>query len=194
VGTVEGLLDRLDGVMPGAADVRGEDALSGFMMAMGVGIIVVVLLRRLRKRARLRQPVGEPQERIEEIREDAERRARKEDIATDLEDMARRFAAVLDNKAMRLELLIAQADESAARLERSGGGLAAVGAVGGADDSEPGDSVSERSSEHRFAPASDDQHAGVYGLADEGLDPVAIAQKLGKPVGEVELILALRAG
>jgi DNA-binding NarL/FixJ family response regulator len=38
----------------------------------------------------------------------------------------------------------------------------------------------------------DPRHAQVYDLADEGLSPPEIARQLGRPSGEIELILALR--
>jgi DNA-binding NarL/FixJ family response regulator len=38
----------------------------------------------------------------------------------------------------------------------------------------------------------DPRHAEVYALADQGRTPPEIAQQLGRPHGEVELILALR--
>ena len=39
----------------------------------------------------------------------------------------------------------------------------------------------------------DPRHAQVYDLADEGLSPPEIARQLGRPSGEIELILALRS-
>jgi hypothetical protein len=41
--------------------------------------------------------------------------------------------------------------------------------------------------------AVDPRHAEVYRLADQGQTPQQIAQRLGRPSGEIELILALRA-
>ena len=38
----------------------------------------------------------------------------------------------------------------------------------------------------------DPRHAQVYDLADEGLSAPEIARQLGRPSGEIELILALR--
>ena len=40
--------------------------------------------------------------------------------------------------------------------------------------------------------AIDPRHAEVYVLADQGHSPHAIAQRLERPYGEIELILALR--
>ena len=159
------------------------------LMAMGVGIIVVVLLRRLRTKARRRPPVQEPRERIEELQADAEKRARAEDVTSDVEEMARRFAAVLDDKAMRLELLIAEADRRLAPPAPNNADRPTARAHPGVVPSESAAALTDGG----FEPATTSDHGGVYRLADDGLGPVEIAQKLGKPIGEVELILALRA-
>ncbi|MEM1185449.1 MAG: hypothetical protein AAGI53_10675 [Planctomycetota bacterium] len=187
-------VERLEGVIPG---VGGRDALSGFMMTMGVGVIVMVLLRRLRKNAikRRRAASIEPTERIEEIRHDASKRGKAEGLTADLEEMARHFAAILDNKAMRIELLIQQADERIAKLD---------GATPDTQSFVAPEPRPETRTETRtvsddpingndFEPTPADDHDRVYKLADEGHDPVQIAQELNRPVGEVELILALRA-
>ncbi len=41
-------------------------------------------------------------------------------------------------------------------------------------------------------PASDRRYEEIYALADYGLEPAEIAQRVGSPVGEVQLILSLR--
>jgi hypothetical protein len=44
-----------------------------------------------------------------------------------------------------------------------------------------------------MAPIMEDaRHAGVYELADAGMPAGQIAQRLARPSGEIELILALR--
>jgi hypothetical protein len=42
------------------------------------------------------------------------------------------------------------------------------------------------------APSIDPRHAEIYALADQGRSPRDIATHLGRPSGEIELILALR--
>lgn len=98
-------------------------------------------------------------------------------LARDAEELAQRLAAELDAKADRIERLLARADE---RLRRM-------------------DGVSAGEPKPRRAPAvtsaddvRDPLNRQVYALADEGLTPVAIAQRLDQPTGKVELILALR--
>jgi hypothetical protein len=40
--------------------------------------------------------------------------------------------------------------------------------------------------------ASDDRYDEIYALADYGLELAEISQRVGSPVGEIELILGLR--
>lgn len=99
--------------------------------------------------------------------------------------MCVRVADELDRRAERLEKLIAEADAKLARLER----LSA-----GAVTPDPLAVLAETKPRAAAAPMHDgDPLAGeVYRLADSGLPPVQIAQKLGQHTGKVELILALR--
>ncbi|HZW06740.1 MAG TPA: hypothetical protein VFF65_06425, partial [Phycisphaerales bacterium] len=77
-----------------------------------------------------------------------------------------------DRRAERLERLIAQADDL---LDRSA-------------ESEPARSSRARTS----SPPVDDLAQRVFALADEGRSAVQIAQALRQPVGNIELMLALR--
>ncbi len=168
------------------------ELMSGLMMAAGVGIVVSVLLRNLRKRSRRRAQSPEwdtPEERIEEIRGEAARRGRAsaEMAAAETEDIARRLAAVLDNKAAKLEILLDEADRRIAALEAAqAGAREPAQAERVVDEADAGEGASNGRS---FEPGD---HDPVHRLADEGVEPVEIAQRLGRPVGEVELILALR--
>jgi hypothetical protein len=101
----------------------------------------------------------------------------------DAEELTRRLAAILDNKAARLEVLIQQADERVRRLERSATG------PGPKPERSP-DRV--RTAEPEPRDPVDPFHRKVYELADQGLTPVDIARKIDRPTGQVELILALR--
>jgi hypothetical protein len=106
-------------------------------------------------------------------------------IARELNELCTRVADELDRRAERLEKLIAEADAKLARLERLTAGAVAPDPLAVLAESKPRAAV---------APMHDgDPLAGeVYRLADSGLPPVQIAQKLGQHTGKVELILALR--
>jgi hypothetical protein len=45
---------------------------------------------------------------------------------------------------------------------------------------------------HEYPPELPERHRHVYELADSGCSPMAIASRLGLPLGEVELILDMR--
>ena len=99
------------------------------------------------------------------------------ELLVELEQMARQMTAQLETRATKLELLIAQADERLVALRRAGAEL---------DSPAPIESPSD------VAHLPDPRHAAVYDLRDQGLSARQIAQRVGKPYGEIELILALR--
>ncbi|VAX42585.1 hypothetical protein MNBD_PLANCTO03-1477 [hydrothermal vent metagenome] len=116
-------------------------------------------------------------------------------LMTDAEELTRRLAAILDNKAARVEILLEQADERLRALE------AAANAA-----EQPTPPHESHPASHPAAPLSltdpppaapeadpiDPLHRRVYDLADRGLTPVDIARQIDRPTGQVELILALR--
>ena len=106
-----------------------------------------------------------------------------ESLLVELSQMARQLTAQLDTRATKLELLIREADEKIAALK----GDSSV-------SSPPPSDQRPETAPAATEPASDGdpRHAEVYELADAGLAAPQIAQKLGQPTGEIELILALR--
>jgi hypothetical protein len=115
----------------------------------------------------------------------------------ELSEMARQVGAQLDARSARLETLLRQADERIAALQ----GLQRV-----EGSAPPGASPSNAGFGHRLeslepagvsadslqAAAADPRHRDIYALADAGHDAPEIAARLGRPSGEIELILALR--
>jgi hypothetical protein len=116
-----------------------------------------------------------------------------------MHDLVRDFKAELDSKIVIVEQLVRDAKKQADRLEaaisratetcaasvqanvdlpRAENGRKASARVDAAD-ARPGSSASRR-------------HAEIYALADQGLTSASIANRLGSPIGEVELILGLR--
>lgn len=128
-------------------------------------------------------------------------------LLVELSEMARQVTAQLDTRATKLELLMKDADEKIETLRQL---QSSLGATLGAHPSAPPSvtmrhSAAERdalmqpldapsmpppplSSEH----AMDPRYAEIYTLADQGRTPGDIASRLGRPSGEIELILALR--
>lgn len=189
--------------------------LPGLLMAGGVLLAVVVLLRATRRTAQRRsQPAPEPRQRIEELHETASHRARIEGSLAEAEAFTRRMAATLDTKAARLEVLLERAEQTIERLEgrthRSGGLDLGDGPspLQGPTRSRIDPSALERArldvlrresptaTPPPAAPSrptpSEPEHEAVYRLADEGRPPIEIARSLGRPVGQIELILNLR--
>jgi hypothetical protein len=97
-----------------------------------------------------------------------------ETLLVELTEMARQITAQLDTRAAKLQELLRQADEAIEKLKAPPQSRAAVESA--AEDEE------------------DRRHADVYTMADQGLDSRQIAQRLARPSGEIELILALRSG
>ncbi len=125
-------------------------------------------------------------------------------LLSDLEETARRLTAQLDNRYMRLEQLLAEADEKIRRLEGANGTSGIAGnmtlpvprkpAVDAAPVLTEAQRALARLRQERGAPpaAQDPAYQPIYGLADRGKSSREIAQELGRQPGEIELILALR--
>lgn len=93
-------------------------------------------------------------------------------LGADLRELAQRLASEMDRRAERMERLIAKADERIERMQ----------------------APQPPRAPERVANLSEPSHAKVHDLADQGLPIVEIARRVGKPTGQVELILALRKG
>jgi hypothetical protein len=102
-----------------------------------------------------------------------------------MHETARELSAQLDSKMRVLQVLIAEADRAAARLEAAEGKPPdAAGQPTGADPQPTTQAEGLKSTRRR--------QEEIYALADYGHDAAEIARRTGSPVGEVELILGLR--
>lgn len=149
------------------------------LAVFGFVVLFFTVIRSLRRNARRRSnnPTPPPRQRIETIRSDAADRALVEGYQSDAVELTQRLAAQLDNKAERLEQLIARAERAIAQLERAE--QAGPRLVGSDQPGAPAESLSPL-------------HRRIYALADEGHDVMSIARQLDQPHGQVELVLALR--
>lgn len=109
-----------------------------------------------------------------------------QNLLVELSNMSRQISAQLDTRAAKLEELIRQADERIDALHRAAAVTtrppdngASYGAVPVSTPSTP--------------PEIDPRHREVYDLIDQGRTPQEVSQQLNRPIGEIELILALRA-
>jgi len=165
----------------------GIDAPQIVMIAAAIAILTLVMIttqRRMRAAQRVPQPSV-----MEQHRETAQRiKARDglEQVMLELDQLCRQLHGRLDTKIARLEAVIRDADrkiETLSRLVRAAGGQPAL------------EITLDRVDPHALAgvtPPEDDKHAPIYELADQGFTSIDIAQQVGMPTGEVELILSLR--
>jgi hypothetical protein len=122
-------------------------------------------------------------------------------LLVEYEQMIRRMTAGLDTRSAKLELLIREAEGMIGALKSATATAAAGGPTGAAVSPDlpalpsPAEPLSEpRSVAKADVPLGPDpRYAEVYHLADGGQAPREIARRLGRPHGEIELILALRA-
>lgn len=148
--------------------------LAGMLFSVGIMLILLGVWSSLRKK--LRNPdryPPPPAERIERLKQRHGAKASIESLMVDAEELTRRLAAHLDNKAERIEILLNESKQVLARLES-----ATENAAGG----------------HPSAPRvlEDPTTRSIYDLADKGCSPIEIAESLEEQVGKVELVLALR--
>lgn len=186
------------------------------LLVLGGTAVMMMLLRRRGSRARLsgREMIDEQKERFLR-RRDSHRAA--DDLLVQLEELARRIGADVDTRYAKLEAVIRDADERIARLERlaerlgialetdtptARGGRTPASA--GGRPSSAGRPSADRATRETAGKAASDSPASaapmnddprfraIYELVDAGATPIAAAEKLGLPLGEVELILDLR--
>ncbi len=108
-----------------------------------------------------------------------------------MHETARELSGQLDSKMRVLQALITDADRAAARLET------AMGETPPATQAEAlMSSDGPRQAESTVEPTGDstsqDRREEVYTLSDYGLGPAEVAARIGRPIGEIELILSLR--
>ncbi len=164
-----------------------------YIAIMALSVVVMMLMRR-RARSSSGPSAEAMRKRFDEL---AAQRGVKEDmqqLLAELQDLSRKISAQIDTKFAKLETSIADADrriEQLQRLLRTADGKPTVDIVigGDADAQMPPAAASDAA----VGAPSTERHAPVYELADAGKSPIEIAQALGRPTGEIELILALRS-
>ncbi len=159
------------------------------MLVMAVVCLTILLISTRRKiHERQREPRSTARERYRGLEQESKARRDIEEVMLELDQLSRQTHGRLDTKFAKLEAVIRDADDRIERLSRllrvasrepaCDVTLAPEGPDIPAPDSEPVD--------------PSDSRTGIYRLADAGVPTGQIAAEVGKPVGEVELILALR--
>jgi hypothetical protein len=122
-----------------------------------------------------------------------------QNLLVELSEMARQMNAQLDTRSQKLQLLLDDADQRIAKLEKlqtQGEGVKSQPAAEAIRLNPPATAraITAPSSPAINLPVDplDAQHQQIYALADQGQGPGDIARELNRPRGEVELILALR--
>ncbi|MCA9294389.1 MAG: hypothetical protein KDA20_11310 [Phycisphaerales bacterium] len=192
----------------------GPGWLAGAMAALGIAIITTTMLRGLVKRrkgtptrtrsalkaAPAQTPAGAaaktsgghaPEQMLH-----AAQRASLEHLMVEVQELTRVCAAQIENRASRLELLIAQADERLARLAAAQGSADALMPDGPdaapqvmAPVTRPVTAARSKPS----APAASDAREAIRALHAQGKSATEIATATGEPIGKVELVIALHA-
>jgi len=154
------------------------------MIVVAVGTILFTVVRPAFKKKK--DPLNKPASSTSLARQrNVERQM--ESLLVELSEMARQITSQLDTRSQKLEALIQEADEKIAELKR----LSSSRSV----ESRSAESYERQS---LLAPMEspsnvDPRHSEIYHLADQGQTALEIARQLGRPRGEIELILALRA-
>jgi hypothetical protein len=164
------------------------------VLAAAVALLLILIWPRLRGRG---ESSGSADATGAALPTLAQQRAVERDMQSlmhELSEMARKVGAQLDSRAARLEALIRAADQRLAQLEQprehSNGHAAAPPTS--RDDRPP--RPTGPGATPTPAAEMDPRHVQIYAMLDEGLTANQIAERLGRPEGEVELIIALRPG
>jgi hypothetical protein len=161
---------------------------------IGAGVFVILYVFVIRPSRRRKDPL----ERSPVPSSLAQQRAVERDmnnLLVELNEMARQMTAQIETRAARLELLIKEADEKIATLKAAtgGGGGGGGASAPGPSFSHPVERLISATIGDAAAPApADPRHARVYAMADEGRTVHEIAREIGRPSGEIQLILDLR--
>lgn len=129
-----------------------------------------------------------------------------ETLLVELSDMARQMTAQLDTRSAKLEILLREADETIARLkthqqQASATTMRYEGLRYDAESAaqparapamQPAPPPEPEPLPIAPPPAEDAHYEPIYAKADAGESVNDIARALGRPSGEIELILALR--
>ncbi|RME40044.1 MAG: hypothetical protein D6788_04190 [Planctomycetota bacterium] len=159
------------------------------MAMIAISLILRTSYRRSRSGSRpKRQPFDDRRDAVREVQRSLEQ------TMLELDELSRQIHGRIDTKLARLESLLRDADVRIEKLSRvtpepetPSPRLEVV-----LDEENPLDEHAARAGRRRSAPPPSEKHRRVEALAEEGLDPPAIARRSGIPIGEVELILALR--
>jgi len=166
-----------------------------FLAALAVAILI--LLRRSHRILGRRKQDDSPMVRLPRPKQEKSSHSNLDAPAdvlrweVQMHETARDLSGQLDSKMSALQALIADADRAAARLETA---LSRATAPPLGDSTPPtqADALGPLHTAEDDRSAASDRREEIYTLADYGLDAAGIANRVGLPIGEVELMLSLR--
>ena len=200
-----------------------------FLFVVGIVVAAFMLMRWSQKRIRQNQNrrTLSVQERVDQTRQGLEIYTQIGELMSQLADLSRQINGQIDTRIAKLELLLGEADQTIARLEKISGnnthindnsdfhpkqdGIEAlrkisekyhqIGLTQPAEtppsnlDSKPESDVPNLINETQTQKPNKSkillENQQIIRLSQQGMSSVEIAQKLNRPVGEIELILAL---
>lgn len=165
------------------------------MFLAGMALLLLILLRRSYRYYGTRPSRKATQRSLVETPRQADKKRSLSSAPPDvlrwhveMHETARELKAELDSKMRVLQLLIAQARQESERLER----ILGQSETDAAHRSRPFSEATQRPSANTALPRCAEHRSEILALARQGHSAAEIAQRLGAPVGDVELILSLR--
>ena len=150
-----------------------------FMVGIGGLLLWYATKRRLKQ---MQKATLTPREQVARGMQGREVYQQIGELMGELSDLSRQINGQLDTRLAKLEVILREADRAIARLE---GRLGKTGEQGKVVDGHP---IDNGQNEINGELAS---RREVLERSAKGMTAVGIAQELGRPVGEIELILAL---
>ncbi len=159
------------------------------MLAGGIiGLTILLISTRRRMHKSLSGTTSSARDKYESLSRQSSAKREVGNVMLELEKLARHVNGQLDTRFAKLEAVIRDADARIAQLSQLSNALAPKGkSLDNTLNAEP-----PADSNPPLIVEADSRYADIYDLADGGLKPGDIAEKTGKTVGEIELILALR--
>jgi hypothetical protein len=165
----------------GAAESASREGLpTPVILVFAAGIIGLLMLYSTRRRIKRNQKNVNlsAKEQVARGMQGREVYAQINELMGELADLSRQINGQLDTRLAKLQVILREADQAIARLEERAGKQPANDTVA---------KVSPAAEPHNYLPENHE----VLERASRGMSAVAIAQELSRPVGEIELILAL---
>lgn len=166
----------------GAESFFSDKSFSAIVAILAFIVLILIIMRRTPGRSTLgdgRERVvrgsGIPHEARQPLRGEAER------LLVELQEFGREIEGRLETRIHHLTRLIAEADRAVERLNAHVTAADAAAEAEAEDTPSAGPEPSDR----------DKTRARIMALAEDGMPPEAIAEAVGLPKGEVELMLGL---